>query len=125
MVKKNFISMSIAMVILFLSFTGAGTFSHLKIPQIPHIDKLVHFIMYFTLMFALIVENRHLLVTAGNYLFLGTIPVLFGAVIEIFQSMFTATRTGDFFDFCANVTGVLFSVLVWLAFKWLINKRVK
>ena len=86
---------------------------------------MVHLVMYFTLMLALILENRHLLVTAGNYFFLGTIPVLFGAVIEILQSMFTSSRTGDILDFCANVTGVTISVLAWLAIKQLIKNKIK
>jgi VanZ family protein len=125
MVKKNILSLCIALVILFLSFTGAGTFSRLHLPDIPNLDKIVHAIMYFTLMFALIIENRAILVSLKSYLILATIPLFFGGVIEVFQSMFTTTRTGDILDFCANTIGIILSVLAWLVIKRFLKSDVR
>jgi VanZ family protein len=117
MIRKNIFSLVIALVIVVLSFTSAGTFSHLHLPPIPNLDKVVHAIMYFTLMFALIFENRTILTSPGKYAALAVIPLLFGGVIEVFQSMFTTTRTGDILDFCANAAGITLSVLVWVLIK--------
>jgi len=117
--------MGIALVILFLSFTGAGTFSRLHLPAIPYLDKLVHAILYFTLMFALIIENRSLLVTLKNYAVLATIPVFFGGIIEVLQSMFTTSRSGDILDFCANASGIILAVLAWIMIKRFLKPGVR
>jgi VanZ family protein len=125
MVRKNILSVCIAVVIVFLSFTGAGTFSRLHLPAIPYLDKLVHGIMYFTLMFALIIENRSQLDSAKSYLFLATIPAFFGALIEVLQSMFTTSRSGDILDFCADASGIVLSVFVWIVIKRFMKKEVR
>ncbi|MGD0583158.1 MAG: VanZ family protein [Bacteroidales bacterium] len=125
MIRKNIFSLFIALVIVFLSFTGAGTFSHLHLPPIPNLDKLVHSIMYFTLTFALIIENRTILTSARKYAELALIPLIFGGVIEVFQSMFTTTRTGDILDFCANAVGITLSVLVWILIKRFLKPGIK
>jgi VanZ family protein len=123
MVRKNILSIIIALVIIFLSFTGPGTFSKLNIPKIPNLDKLVHMSMYFTFMFALIIDNRARLSTTKSYLMLALLPVLFGATIEILQSLLTKYRTGDFFDACYNLFGVLLALFAWKLFIYLKEKR--
>jgi len=125
MVRKNILSVCVAVLILFLSFARASTFSRLHLPAIPNLDKIVHIIMYFTLMLALIIENRAILDTVKSYLILATIPAFFGAIIEIFQAMFTTTRTGDILDFCADAAGIILSVVVWLIIKRFIKTDVR
>lgn len=125
MLKKNIYSIIVALVILFLSFTGAETFEKLPVPHIPHLDKLVHLGMYFTFMLALIFENRAILTSLKKYFILSIIPVFFGAVIEILQSLLTRTRTGDFFDACFNAIGVMMAIFIWLFFKKLQKSEVK
>jgi len=117
MVRKNIISMIIALIIMILSFASSSTFSRLDLPAIPHLDKLVHLAMYFTLTLALLYENREQVRNNRSCFFLGAIPLVFGGLIEILQSMFTTTRTGDFFDFLANATGILLSILIWILIK--------
>ena len=117
MVRKNLFSLIIALVILILSFTSSGTFNRLHIPHIPNLDKIVHVCMYFSLMLALVIENRSILSDVKSYIILASIPVLFGGIIEIMQSMFTTSRTGDIMDFCFNVAGIILSVVVWLLLK--------
>lgn len=117
MIRKNIISSIIAIVILFLSLTGQGTFGRLNIPYIPYLDKIVHASMYFALMSALIFENRTILKGPKNYFILATIPLIFGAAIEMMQSLFTADRSGDIFDLMLNLAGIILSVLLWLLVK--------
>jgi VanZ family protein len=125
MVKKNIFSFLIALVILFLSFTGQETFNKLNIPHIPHLDKIVHSGMYFVFTLTLIFENRSLLTNVKNYLILATIPIFFGTLIEFLQTLLTRTRTGDFFDVCFNVVGVILAIFVWVLFKKRRNPEVK
>jgi VanZ family protein len=124
MVKKNIFSLLIALVILFLSFTRQETFNKLNIPPIPHLDKMVHSVMYFVFTLALIFENRTLLTSVKNYLILATIPVFFGTLIEFLQTLLTRTRTGDFFDACFNVIGVILAIIVWVIFKKFRNPEI-
>jgi VanZ family protein len=125
MLKKNIFSSLIAMVILFLSFAAPKTFSVFHIPDIPHLDKFVHTTMYFSLTFALILENRRLLVNIKNYIFLASIPFIFGTAIEFLQSLFTTSRSGDFFDVCFNIFGILLAIFTWLLYKCVFNPQSK
>jgi VanZ family protein len=117
MVRKNIISSLIAIIILVLSLTGQSTFNKLNIPPIPYLDKLVHASMYFALMSALIFENRKILKGPKNYFILATIPLIFGAAIEMMQTLFTSDRTGDILDILFNLTGIILSVGLWLLIK--------
>jgi VanZ family protein len=125
MIKKNIFSSIIALVILFLSFTGSGTFDKLNIPDIPYLDKIVHLGMYFAFMLALMFENRAVLTSVKKYIILSTIPVLYGTAIEFLQTLLTRTRSGDFFDACFNVLGVTLAILIWFMFKKLWKPGVK
>lgn len=125
MIRKNIFSLTIALIIVVLSFTGAGTFDRLHIPKIPYLDKIVHIFMYFSLMSALIFENKNILTLLRSYFALAVIPLVFGGAIEILQSMFTTTRTGDFFDFCANAVGIVLSIFVWILIKNLLKTGAK
>jgi len=117
MVRKNIISSLIAISILILSLTGQATFGRLNIPPIPYLDKIVHASMYFALMSALIYENRTILKGPKNYFILATIPLIFGAAIEMMQTIFTSDRSGDIFDLAFNLTGILIAVVLWLLIK--------
>ncbi|MFN8242055.1 MAG: VanZ family protein [Bacteroidales bacterium] len=121
MIRKNIYSFSVALVIIILSFTGPSTFDRLKIPDLPYLDKLVHLGMYAALMFVLIIENRKNLLSARSYLYLSLIPLFFGLLIEILQSMFTVTRTGDVLDLAADAAGIVLAVLFWLIIRRLFS----
>jgi VanZ family protein len=117
MVRKNIISSIIAIVILILSLTGQSTFSRINLPPIPYLDKLVHASLYFALMSALIFENRAILKGPRNYFILATIPLIFGCVIEIMQTLFTADRSGDIVDVVFNLMGIILAAGLWLLIK--------
>jgi VanZ family protein len=119
MIKKNIFSLIIALIILFLSFTGQETFDEFNIPKIPYLDKIVHAGMYFVFMFSLIFENRTWLAGPGKYFLLAMIPFFYGTAIEILQPLLTKNRTGDFFDVCFNTLGVILAILLWVMFKQL------
>lgn len=117
MFKKNIVSALIALVILFLSFASSRTFEKLPVPDIPHIDKLVHLGMYFTFMMALIFENRSYLTSWKKYFILSLFPIIFGIAIEFLQTLLTRSRTGDVFDACFNIIGVISAIFIWHLFR--------
>ena len=122
MIRKNIYSFLVALVIIILSFTGPSTFDKLKIPDIPYLDKLVHLCMYAALMFVLILENRNNLLSTRSYLYLSLIPLFFGLLIEIMQSMFTVSRSGDITDLAADAIGIVIAIGFWLIIKRIFNR---
>jgi len=113
MVKKNIFSLIIAIVILFLSFARAETFSEVNVFGLQHLDKLVHFVMYFTLTIVLLFENRLIIKNAKSLLVLSVIPFIFGSIIEILQTWLTVSRRGDFFDALINLIGIIGAATTW------------
>jgi VanZ family protein len=117
MVKKNKFSLILALIIAYLSLANSKTFSEVPLYNIPFADKIVHFIMYFSLMSVIIFENRKYLKSTGQLIFLALIPFLYGALMEILQSTLTISRSGSIYDAAANLAGVVTSVLLWFLIK--------
>jgi VanZ family protein len=124
MIRKNILSIFIAIIILFLSFSEAKTFDKVSFLNIPYLDKIAHVGMYFFLMLSLTFENKVTLNNTKLIFLLAIIAFSFGTIIEILQPCLTITRSGDFYDLCFNVFGILFAVLFWIILKHL-QKKIK
>lgn len=80
-----------------------------EMDDVPFIDKWVHILMYLMLSSSLWIEylRSH---THIDYpkLCVGAIvlPIVLSGLIELGQAYCTTTRSGDWLDFLANVTGV-------------------
>jgi VanZ family protein len=122
MIKNNFKSVVIAIIIFILSITESN---NLKVPRfldIPNIDKIVHFGMYFTFMFVMIYENRKI-ISKKQYIFLmGFIPFTYGILMECCQYLFTKTRTADMLDVLFNTLGIVMAIGLW---KYLTQIKIK
>lgn len=100
-------------VISYLSFfTPPST----GMEEVPYMDKIVHIGMYAALSGTIWLEYLHhygsrfrlkrILCLAGIF------PVVISGLIELGQEYLTTSRTGDWFDFLANVTGVVLAFLI-------------
>lgn len=99
-------------IILYLSFF---TPPETKAPDIPYLDKIVHFCMYGGLTTLLWIEYfwHHKGINWIHLIIGGMIcPTLMSGLVEIGQSTLTTTRSGDWMDFIANATGVLVASLI-------------
>jgi len=121
MVKKNIFSILVTLVIIFLSFARAETFSGVNVLGISHLDKIVHACMYFALMAVLLYENRSALKKSINFFLLATIPFGLGSLIELLQSWLTETREGDIKDIIFNLLGIILAGLAW----WILQRLPK
>jgi len=117
MVKNNIFSILVALIIMYLSLASSHTFDKVPFINIPNIDKVVHFGMYFSLMSVIIFENRKAIKSISLLFLTGLIPLFYGILMEILQATLTVTRTGSFYDALANSVGILVSVLLWLWIK--------
>jgi VanZ family protein len=121
MLKKNLLTILVAIVILFLSMAGSGNFQKVSIVRIPHIDKAVHAGMYFVLTLAIIFENRKYLSTGRLILVAMLVPLVYGITMELLQ-MTTATRSGNILDAVFDFAGILLALLIWIAVRLTVRK---
>jgi VanZ family protein len=117
MLKNNKFSILAALIIMYLSLANSHTFDKVPLINIPHIDKFVHFGMYFSLMSIILLENRKTIITTGHLFVSAIIPLFYGILMEILQSVFTLTRSGSFYDALADTTGIIASIVLWLILK--------
>ncbi len=85
-------------------------------------DKIVHFVFYFLLsvlwIFYLSRNQLHYKIS----LIIMLAAIVYGLIMEVFQGVFTATRTTDLFDVFANSFGAISG---WLLTRiYLQNKRL-
>lgn len=90
------------------SFTGAMSAPRLNI---PHIDKIVHFIFYFVLVVLGVKAIREIfsseLTLRKVLLYSVLFAVVYGILIEFLQYGFTEDRHGDILDVLANSVGAV------------------
>lgn len=123
MIRKNILSISTALAILYLSLASSETLNKIPVFHFQGMDKIVHFGMYSVFMGIILFENRKRINPGKQLLFVALIPLFFGAMLELLQSWLTTSRTGSIYDLIANLTGILFSVTVYLLLK-ISEKRV-
>ena len=77
--------------------------------QLFEIDKLVHFVMYFslTILWCLASENFY----KSNFKLL-LFTIFFGIALEIFQHILPFGRYFDLADLLANSLGVIFGIII-------------
>ena len=81
---------------------------------VVEIDKMVHFVMYFTLCAVFWYESFKITLTPKKSLmalFAVIVPIIFSGVMEYLQYLLTSYRTGDLADFIFNTIGVLAALL--------------
>lgn len=103
------------MLVLLLSLLPADTAPKIKFINIPNLDKLIHFFMYFFFSSASLIDiknnikyPRKLLI----FLVILTIAII-GGIIEIIQANFIFGRSGSWFDLLANILGITFGIIIF------------
>lgn len=112
--KKYPFSLLIIGVVLYLSFFRPPS---VEAAKIPGIDKIAHICMYGGLSGVLWLEflrnhRKQRLVMWHAWLGAVAAPILLSGLVEWLQEYCTAYRGGDWFDFLANITGVMLATLV-------------
>jgi len=106
-------SIFISLVILILSTISGSSLQKVPIIELPNLDKIIHFIMYFALSTALLTdiykENKRFSVKSIWFIIL--FPFLYGVLMELLQKYFVANRTCDILDVLANTIGLLTAII--------------
>ena len=115
MLKKHLFALSFISWMVLVTLLSLFSFSSdtMGMINIPHFDKLVHFIFYLVatfLCYAFLWEvGRNRLSTVKAMGIAICFAILYGIVIEVIQSELTLTREGDFLDILANSLGAIFA----------------
>ena len=127
--KKYPISLTVIAIVIYLSFFKPPT---MEISKIPNMDKLVHLCMYGGVSGMLWIEflrNHRKYDEVMWHAWIGAVlcPILMGGAIELLQEYCTTYRGGDWFDFLANLSGVVLATLFayFVLRPWMLrNKKV-
>ena len=117
-IKYNWLSLVWAAFIFYMCMISA---KHLPKINIPHLDKIVHFTFYTTLV--VLMNWGWKKQTAFSSLHQNPLIKIFfiacayGLSIEIMQELFTTDRHFEWLDEVANSCGAGFGSLAWLAVK--------
>jgi hypothetical protein len=114
MIKKNVLSILVALIIAYLSLSDADNYDKVLFFNFPGADKIIHFIMYFVFMSVIVFENRKNIGKVKILLLITLIPLLFGALMEVLQMFLTTSRSGSVADLLSNLAGILFSFTLCL-----------
>ena len=85
--------------------------------NIPHFDKVIHFMLYFIFTLLLISGNNsqkhQRRVTINAILWAAAISLPYGIVVEVLQHFIFTTRSAEFWDIVANILGFLTASLAY------------
>jgi VanZ family protein len=113
-------------IVLFLSLSSIDNLPHPSWLMFPHVDKVVHFIMYFIFALLLIHDSQHygkIRLKHRQIILISVLIVIsWGGFLEILQQMPSIRRSCDFFDFLANAVGAVVAAVLYRKFEPLLNK---
>jgi VanZ family protein len=125
MLQKNKFTILTAIVILYLSLAGSQTFGSRAFINIPYIDKIGHFCLYFLLMAVIILEHRHYFRDTRHLLLIALVPLCFGILMEFFQMLLTSDRRGEVLDAIFDCAGIAAALYIWMIYKPYYRDQVK
>jgi VanZ family protein len=117
MILKNKFTILTALVIIYLSLAGSQTFGTGAFINIPYIDKIGHFVLYFVLMAVIIFEHRNYFRDTRHLLLIALVPLCFGVLMEFCQMLFTSDRKGEVLDAIFDCAGIGSALYIWMVFK--------
>lgn len=96
-----------------------------KIPLIPHLDKMVHVILFLGFSFLCLAAIRD--IQPWQMIFIGIISLVYGWLIEIVQGKLTyLERSFDILDIVADSLGTLIGYLIfYIGYIFTHSKREK
>lgn len=125
-IKRYPVSLSIILVVIYLSFFKPPS---TELSKIPSFDKVVHLCMYFGMSGMLWLEFLRTHREDAAPMWHGWVgaflcPILFSGCVELLQAYCTTYRGGDWLDFTANSTGAVLASLVayYVVRPWILKR---
>lgn len=126
LIKRYLLTLLTLILILCLTFYKPPYME--RTSKIVELDKVAHFVMYFTLTSVFWYENFKITLKPKMLwmvIFAVIVPALFSGAMEYLQYKLTSYRSGDWADFVFNTVGILFAALFSLLVTRPLMKRCK
>lgn len=115
-----------AIIVLGLSTMSGKKVEEIPLMNIPNMDKVAHFGMYFALTFLLLFDFSRFKAKSILWKKIITISlviaILFGGSMELLQEIPSLQRSTDILDFLANSCGAICAALSFRYLEGLVNK---
>ena len=116
-IRQFWKSLSILLILLYLSFAPPSSFKEIPPIKIEFFDKLVHVVLYAFFTFVLTVDYRKYFGDKASksifFIWCLLFPVLLGGFIEIAQETWFSPRTAELIDWFADIIGTVIGF--WIA----------
>ena len=120
-ILKNFHkTLIISGLIAFLSLSNFNDLSTPKVLMFYGADKLVHFIMYFSLSLVFMLECHYNSIFKLNHsklILINLLPLFMSISFELLQEYFTTSRTGSYYDEIFNILGIVTAIFAFYVIK--------
>ena len=102
-------------IVFFLSTMKVPDVPRIPLIDIPHFDKIIHFLMYFILATIWMIDDykKRKLFRTLNLIITFASAVLYGALLELVQKIIVQNRSGDILDVFANMMGAIFALILF------------
>ncbi len=112
---KYYKTIVVLIIVLLLSLLPIDATPKVKLYNIQHLDKFVHFFMYFFLSITSLTDIKKNRTSTNKKLILLILfsIILLSGIIELIQENYILERSGSWFDFLANITGVGIGTLMF------------
>lgn len=100
-------SILVAIVIALLSLVPSNRMPDSRLFSITYLDKFVHFSMYGFFGFVALLESRCQKKCLPFHLVLIMMIFTMSAILEVLQATVVATRSAEWFDLLANISGLV------------------
>lgn len=120
-ILKNFHkTLIISGLIALLSLSNFNDLSTPKVLMFYGADKLVHFIMYFSLSLVFMLECHYNSIFKLNHsklILINLLPLFMSISFELLQEYFTTSRTGSYYDEIFNILGIVTAIFAFYVIK--------
>jgi VanZ family protein len=99
-------------IICYGIYLPAGRLPENAFLNIPHFDKIVHFILFFILCLLLFKPLKYL--NTDHVILSPFISFVLAALIELTQQWLSSSRHSNIIDFFANLAGILAALAIYL-----------
>lgn len=116
--KRKYYFIPTLLVTVAIIYLSLGRISTPRaLPRIPHLDKVVHFVIYCGFAFVVGFDTLRYRKWAHRALsrklfFAWLVALLMGSLMEVLQALFTTYRSGHWGDMIANTLGAIVGILL-------------
>lgn len=125
MIRNYKYSIFTSLIILYLSLSRSDNFNKVRWFDFPGSDKVVHFLLYFFFMSVVIFETRKHIDKIMHLFYFSLIPLCYGIIMEILQTLISTGRSGNIYDVIFNAAGIYAVIILCSSVKYLRNNIIR